>query len=324
MAQIIPQSGGVTNREKQAALTLAMAQMSPVELSQKIAQAALVPIVNTMIEESFSRRIFTTDRIDGASAMYTIKRRMRPLVIAKYGNTPITLFDYPRVTVVPYYIEVQPEIEMSDLMDAQFDAASDIMNDAGKEMAVKEDLEFIRLLATAAPDQGTVTTTTPPTTTVGPGGQGILFGVNQYRVGTGATAPLGGATGEPGLRDLILAQATLRQVGYKASTILINPYMLGLFMSQTSFVSVFNSGSREIMETGMLTSTLGSTFVFSPLVPAKTAYIIDSQDSGRFVERESLTVQPRQEGHRMKWLVYERVSPFIRNANSILAVTYYV
>jgi hypothetical protein len=50
---------------------------------------------------------------------------------------------------------------------------------------------------------------------------------------------------------------------------------------------------------------------------------MDSVELGRLSEREPLTVQPTLAGRLMKWLVYERVAPFFRNANAALRIQAY-
>jgi hypothetical protein len=78
----------------------------------------------------------------------------------------------------------------------------------------------------------------------------------------------------------------------------------------------YGFGSREVQETGFIKNALGMKVVWSPLVDDETIWVFDSAELGRILEREPLTVQPELHGRLMKWLVYQRSCPFIRNMNS--------
>jgi len=319
-----PEGAPLRQSEKFELFQAAAANLGPAQFQQQLATAALIPIVTVMIERSFARKTFQVDKIDGPVAVYTTKRRMKTYTVAKHGAAPVQYFNYPRLYITPFYIQVHPQIQMADLMDAQFDAAADILNDAGLEMAVAEDKTFLSLLATAAPDAGTTTTNSVPVAVAGPQNQGLVLSTNNYRVGTTNAAPPGGAVGEPGQRDFLLAKGLLESIGYNGDTILINPYTLGLLSSQQSFAYFLNWGNREVAETGVVTNPWGLRTIWSPLIPKANIYIFDNKELARLVEREAVTVRPSVEELVQKWLVYERIAPFIRNGNAVINLSYYV
>lgn len=312
----------LSGRQKLDLLVGAMNTMQPHEFSQKLATASILPIARQMIEKSFARKTFQVDRIEGPAAIYQTKRRQVAVVTAKYGAAPTRIVSFPRLTVVPYYIMVKPEVELSDLLDAQFDAAADILADAGAEMAVREDTEFLRMfnLIAAAQVDGT---TTFPTVSDGPGNIGKQLNRNTCVIQSTRTAPSGGNTGDPSHADIMKVQALLRQISYDPDTILINPDGLGRLNSQQAFLYYLNFGTREVQETGFTRNMLGNRVIWSALVPQKTAFIFDTYELARFVERESLTVKPEFYELRAKWLVYERVAPFIRNANALIRIDWF-
>ncbi len=295
----------LTNAEKFGLLMQAQAEMSQAEFAEQIAQAAIQPIAETMIEDSFSRKLFMIDRFDnGPTYRYQRKARQRGFVIPRYGEEVDQIVRLPWILVTPYDIEVHPEIHMADLLDAQFDAAADILNDAGREMAVKEDLEFLRLFDKAI----------APVAGPGPGSTSFNPATGLYRIQNGV---------DPTASDLLKVQGYLRQKSYKPDTLLLNPYELGILSSQQAFLFYLNFGTREVQETGMLKSALGLNVIWSPLVDTGSMWVLDSVELGRLVEREPLTVQPKLDGRMMKWLVYERVAPFFRNANACLRIQAY-
>ena len=294
----------LSNQEKFSLLAQAQGEMSQSEFVTHMAQAAILPIAESMIEDAFGRKLFMIDRFDnGPSYRYQRKARQKGLVIPRYGEEIDQVVRYPWIIVTPYDIEVHPEIHMADLLDAQFDAAADILNDAGREMAVKEDLEFLRLF-----DKAIAPNPTGPS-------------ADTYTAATGLYQ-LQNAT-DPTASTILKAQGLLRQKSYKPDTLLMNPYELGILMAQQAFLFYMNFGNREVQETGMLKSALGMNIVWSPLVDTGSIWIMDSVELGRMLEREPLTVQPKLEGRLMKWLVYERVSPFFRNANASVRIQAY-
>jgi hypothetical protein len=318
---------GITGRQKLDLLIGAMQALPPQEFAAKLATASILPIARQMIEKSFARKTFQVDRIDGPAAIYQTKRRQVAVVVSKYGATPTRIVSYPRVTVVPYYIMVKPEVELSDLLDAQFDAAADILTDAGAEMAVREDQEFLRLFDYVAPR----TTTDPgnntvvPTVSPGPGGVGQVLSSNVYAIGSTRAAPSdsGANTGDPLHADIMRAQALLRQISYEPDTILINPDGLGRLSAQRAFLYYLNFGTREVQEVGYARSMFGNRVIWSALVPQKSAFIFDTYELARLVEREALSVRPEFYELRARWVVYERVAPFIRNANALIRIDWF-
>lgn len=294
------------NKEKFSMLLEAQATMGEKEFAMHMAQAAIMPIAETMIEDSFGRKLFPIDRFDnGPSYRYQRKARQRALVIPRYGEEIDQVVRYPWVIVTPYDFEVHPEINMADLLDAQFDAAADILNDAGREMAVKEDLEFLRLFDKAI----------APNNTPSPGPAPAFDpATGLYRL-IDETDPTAG--------DILKVAGYLRAKSYKPDTLLMNPYQLGILSSQQAFLFYLNFGTREVQETGMIKSALGMNVVWSPLVDTGSIWVMDSVELGRLVEREPLTVQPKLDGRMMKWLVYERACPFFRNANAALRIQAY-
>lgn len=296
------QAEALSNSEKFGLLMEAQAEMSQAEFAMHMAQAAILPIAETMIEDSFSRKLFITDRFDnGPSYRYQRKARQRAFVIPRYGEEIDQIVRYPWVIVTPYDIQVHPEVHMADLLDAQFDAAADILNDAGREMAVKEDLEFLRLF-----DQAIAANT------------GAVPGAVTYTPATGLYE-LPAAT-DPTAADILKVSGFLRQKSYRPDTILLNPAQLGVLQAQQAFLFALNFGTREVQETGLLKSALGLNVIWSPLVDVNTIWVLDSVELGRLVEREPLTVQPKLDGRIMQWLVYERVAAFFRNANATLRI----
>lgn len=317
-----PDTSTLSGRQKLDMLLGAMNSMTPHEFTSKLATASILPIAKQMIEKSFARKTFQVDRIDGPAAIYQTKRRQTAVIVAKYGAAPTRIASYPRVTVVPYYIMTKPEVELSDLLDAQFDAAADILADAGAEMAVKEDSEFLRIFALIAAQQVDGTTTFP-TVADGPGGVGKKLDRNTCVIQSSRTAPDGGNTGDPSHADVMKVQALLRQISYDPDTILINPDGLGRLNAQKAFLYYLNFGTREVQETGYTRNMLGNRIIWSALVPQKTMFIFDTYELARFVERESLTVKPEFYELRAKWLVYERVAPFVRNANALIRIDWF-
>jgi hypothetical protein len=296
----------LTNQEKFGLLMQAQAQMSQTEFASHMAQAAIGPIAETMIEDSFGRKLFQIDRFDnGPSYRYQRKARQRGLVIPRYGEEIDQIVRYPWIIVTPYDFEVRPEIHMADLLDAQFDAAADILNDAGREMAVKEDLEFLRLFNAAIAPNGTP-----------------AAGPNPSFSATTGLYQMPSAV-DPTSSDILKVAGYLRQKSYKPDTLLMNPYELGILSAQQAFLFYLNFGTREVQETGVIKSALGLNVIWSPLVDTGSIWVMDSVELGRMLEREPLTVQPSLDGRMMKWLVYERVSPFFRNANACLRIQAY-
>src|SRR5260221_14752398 len=117
--------------EKKALLAQAQRDLSEAEFAMELAQAAVLPIAEQMIEDSFSRKTFIIDRFDqGPTKRYQRKARQRALILPRYGDAPQQIVRLPWVLVTPFDYEVHPEIHMADLLDAQFDAAADILNDA--------------------------------------------------------------------------------------------------------------------------------------------------------------------------------------------------
>jgi hypothetical protein len=296
----------MNNKDKFSMLMQAQAEMSEKDFAMHMAQAAIMPIAETMIEDSFGRKLFPIDRFDnGPSYRYQRKARQRALVIPRYGEEIDQVVRYPWVIVTPYDFEVHPEINMADLLDAQFDAAADILNDAGREMAVKEDLEFLRLFDKAI----------APNAVPAPGpAPDYSATTGLYRLPTAT---------DPTAADILKVAGLLRQKSYKPDTLLMNPYQLGILSSQQAFLFYLNFGTREVQETGMVKSALGLNVVWSPLVDTGSIHVMDSVELGRMVEREPLTVQPKLDGRMMKWLVYERACPFFRNANATLRIQAY-
>jgi len=296
----------LSNQEKFQLLMTAQAEMSQTEFATHMAQAAILPIAETMIEDSFGRKLFQIDRFDnGPSYRYQRKARQRGLVIPRYGEEIDQVVRYPWIIVTPYDFEVHPEIHMADLLDAQFDAAADILNDAGREMAVKEDLEFLRLFNQAIAPNGTPAPGPNPSFSA-------TTGLYQMPAAVDPTAS-----------DLLKVAGYLRQKSYKPDMLLMNPYELGILSSQQAFLFFLNFGTREVQETGVLKSALGMNVIWSPLVDTGSIWVMDSVELGRLSEREPLTVQPTLAGRLMKWLVYERVAPFFRNANAALRIQAY-
>lgn len=315
-------AAGLSGRQKLDLLMGAMQSMQPHEFSAQLATASILPIAKQMIEKSFARKTFQVDRIDGPAAIYQTKRRQVAAVIAKYGAAPTRIQAYPRITVVPYYIMVKPELELSDLLDAQFDAAADVLADGGAEMAVKEDNEFLRLFDLVMALPSASTTNVVPTVSAGPGGVGKKLSSGIYQVGTANAAPSGGAAGDPSHADVMKVQALLRQLSYDPDTILFNPDGLARMNAQQAFLYYLNFGTREVQETGYTRNMLGTKVIWSALVHQTSAFVFDTAEFARFVERESLTVKPEFQELRARWLIYERVAPFLRNVNACMRIVW--
>lgn len=310
--------------DKLASFRNAMAGLSPQAFAQQLATAALMPIAMQMIEEAVTRRLFLLDQISTAAQIYKVKRRQRVATIAKYGAAVSNIVSYDTITVVPYYIQTKPEIERSDILDNAFDAAGDALTDAGREMAVMEDLEFLRLFDAYAPtvaDPGA--SRTVPTVSAGPGGIGYVLSGNTYAVGTSVTAPSGGIAGDIAASDVLTGRGLMQQIGLNPTTLMINPVGLGRWMAQDNFLRYLNVGNTEVHATGLMSVVLGTRVVLSRLVNSKSAFLMDPVELARWVEREPLQVLPEFEGLRVRWLVFERVAPFLRNANALMRLQWY-
>lgn len=284
--------------QAKALLAQAQAELTDADFAMELAQAAVLPIAEQMIEDSFARKVFPIDRFDqGPTKKYQRKPRQRAMILPRYGDTPQQIVRYPWVLVTPFDYEVHPEIHMADLLDAQFDAAADILNDAGREMAVKEDQSLLDLMDVGIPKN-----------------TGAVPAIATYTAATGVyELP---AVTDPQAADLLFVQGKLRSASYRPDTILLSPYQLAKLMSEQAFLLWYGFGSREVQETGMLKNALGMKVVWSPLVSDDTIWVFDSNELARIVEREPLTVQPELKGRMMKWLVYQRSCPFVRNMNS--------
>ena len=288
-----------------AMLAKAQSQLTDAEFAMELAQAAVLPIAEQMIEDSFARKTFQIDRFsDGPTKKYQRKARQRGLILPRYGDAPQQIVRYPWILVTPFDYEVHPEIHMADLLDAQFDAAADILNDAGREMAVKEDQSLLSLLDAGIPNPGAVAPAVPT-----------------YNSATGVFSLPSGV--DPQAGDLLFVQGQLRNASYHPDTILLNPVQLGKLMAEQAFLLWYGFGSREVQETGMLKNALGMKIVWSPLVDVNTIWVFDSNELARIVEREPLTVQPELKGRMMKWLVFQRSCPFVRNMNSARRIRTY-
>lgn len=279
-------------------LAKAQAELSDADFAMELAQAAVMPIAEQMIEDSFARKVFPIDRFsEGPTKKYQRKARQRAMILPRYGDTPQQIVRYPWVLVTPFDYEVHPEIHMADLLDAQFDAAADVLNDAGREMAVKEDQSLLDLLNVGIPAN-----------------TGAIPSVNTYNSATGVYELAAGV--DPSAADLLYMQGKLRTASYRPDTILLNPVQLARLMAEQAFLLWYGFGSREVQETGMIKNALGMKVVWSPLIDENTVWVFDSAELARIVEREPLTVQPELKGRMMKWLVYQRSCPFVRNMNS--------
>lgn len=312
-------------RSRAEAFSRAMSALPPSQFAREVAKAALEPIAYQMIETAITRRLFPVDTITTPTAMYTTKRRQRAAVIPKFGAPPINLARYERVTVTPYVIATAPEIERTDVDDALFDAAGDHLRDAGEEMGVMEDGEMLRLLASVAASVADPTSTnkTVPTVSAGPGGVGYVLDSNTYAIGSGVTAPTGGVAGDATAQDYLKVMALMRRISFNPTVTLMNPDGLARLMAQESFRYFLNTGSTEVYTTGRLQTLLGTTIETTPLMPQRSAYVMDPGKLAKWVERMSLSIIPETHGLRYRWIVWERVAPFVQNQQAIIRVQWY-
>lgn len=319
---------GLSNQERLLLLEEAQATLSPQDFSKLVATAATVPIAEQVLEDTVVRRVFPTDTFsEGPALPYTLKKRHASAVVTpRYGATPTYIPRYERILVEPYVISLKTELSVIDIMDANFNMVMDNLEDAGHAMAEKEDKDMIRQLQAAAPLPAGAWPANTDVVTVeeAPGGLGKRLNKNVIRIGSSAAAPDGGAAGDPALKDLIMSQTLLRSIGYSSSTQLVNPWTIGKFMVQTAFNEVYKFGSNTVHATGDLTGMLGDTIIWSNLIDQGDIFVLDPNETGRWVERKPLEIIPNTKELVEEWLLWERACPFIRNANALIRVRYQV
>lgn len=309
--------------DRHAMFVQAQQSVGEVEFNRALATAAVLPIAESVIEEAAFRRILPIDRFDNGPAIpYTMKKRATAVTLPRYGAPPMFLTRYTRILVEPYIISHSPEVSLIDIRDANFNMIDDILQDAGKEIAVKEDKEGYRLFDATLPIPGGAwpSSTTAITYSDGPGGIGTVLSTNVMQVGTSQTAPTGGIAGDITVGNLLTAQAAMRSIGYEPDTILISPYLMGKIAGQETFMLYLNFGNREVFEKGMLSNAFGLKLLAHRLAPQRSIYLLDSAEAARWIERDPLTVESSQALLMAKWFFWERVCPFVRNANAMFRI----
>ena len=303
---------------KNAIFAAAQENLTDGELSAALATAALAPIAEQVIENAKMRQLLLTDRISsGASIEYQLKKRGIAYVFPRYGLPATRIVRYTKFAVEPWLIATRPKISILDIQDANFNVVTDILEDAGKEMAVMEDKEGFRLFNVGATLPGTAWPTAGsdewPTISDGPGGIGRKLSTNIVRL-DGGTVPV--------LQDFIRAQSLLRVVGYEPNGLLMNPYTLGKLMATNEFLLYTNSGSREVVETGNIRGALGVDIVTSNLCGLEDTWILDTKEAARFVERNPLIVVAKTDMLINEWLLWERIAVVVLNANAMIRLSY--
>lgn len=309
--------------DRHALFVQAQQTLGEVEFNRALATAAVLPIAEQVIEEASFRKILPIDRFDNGPAIpYTMKKRASAALLPRYGAPPMFLTRYTRILVEPYIISHSPEVSLIDVRDANFNVIDDILQDAGKEIAVKEDKEGFRLFDAVLPipGGGWPSSTTAITYTDGPGGIGTVLNTNVMQVGTSQTAPAGGIAGDITVQNFLTVQAAMRAIGYEPDGVLINPYLMGKLAGQETFMLYLNFGNREIFEKGMLQNAFGLKLIQSRLAPQRTLYLMDTAEAARWIERDPLTVESSQALLMAKWFFWERVCPFVRNANAMFRI----
>jgi hypothetical protein len=309
--------------DRHALFVQAQQTLGEQEFNRALAQAAVLPIAEQVIEEAAMRRILPIDRFDtGPAISYTMKKRSTAVVIPRYGAPPMFLTRYTRILVEPYIISHSPEISVIDIRDANFNIVDDVLQDAGKEIAVKEDTEGYRIFDSIlpVPGGGWPSATTTITYSAGTGGIGTVLNTNVMQVGSSQTAPAGGVAGDVTVQNFLTVQAAMRQIGYEPDGVLINPYVMGKIAGQETFMLYLNFGTREVFEKGMLQNAFGLKLIQNRLVPQKSMYVMDTAEAARFIERDPLTVESSQALLMAKWFFWERICIFVRNANAIFRI----
>ena len=311
----------MTNEEKMAIMAEAEDNMDPVEFAAEMQRAAMGPIAKKVIEESIARRIFSEDTITSGNAkMYRTKKRDYAYAMGKFGDGVTQLKDYPFAMIFPHEYSTHPEVGVSDMMDYDFDVVGDVLGDAGKEMAVKEDSQFWNLMFYATSNNR-------------------YYGVTnnyQYPYGTAAAPASAGwgttdkncyylpASTDPNMEVINKMNSRLGQLGYKHEIILMNPYTLAILMSQDSLLNASNFGSNVVQTTGSLGTILGLNVMTSRLLPVNRFYILDRSESCRVVQREPITVTPDFSHRRvMSWDVTIRSTEFLKQSNAIVSCQFY-
>lgn len=314
---------GLSQADKNALFVRARETFGAEEFTKMIATAAILPVAEQVIEEATMRKVLQTDRFDtGPAIPYVMKKRAKAVVLPRYGAPPVFLSRYTRILVEPYIISHTPEISVIDIRDSNFNMVQDVLEDAGREIAVMEDTEAFRIFNAVVPDPGGgwPASTTTITQSAGPGGIGTVLSTNILRVGSTQTAPDGGVAGDPTLQNFLTVTTSMEQIGYKPDAILTSPYVMGKIAGQNVFALYLNYGARDVFEKGALSAMLGIKFVTSRLVDQKTLWIMDSKEAARFVERDPLSVETSTKHLMSQWFMWERVCTFVRNANAIFRV----
>lgn len=308
---------GLSNSQKHALFVEAAKSLSGEELQSAIATAAVVPIAKQMIENAKMRMILPIDRFDSGPALtYVMKKRAKAVKIPRYGDMPTYLTTYERFQVEPWLIEISPSISTIDIMDANFNVVADILDTAGKELAVAEDEEGFRLFDAAADLPGSAWPSSGdewPTISAGPGGIGKVLSTNVARLDDGTV---------PVAQDIIKAKSYLEEIGFAGNLLVMTPYTAGLLMATDEFLKYINFGKNDVMERGYVETALGIRFVTSPLCQSGTIYIADVEEFARFVERNAVTMETKTERLRANWLLWERIAVFARNANAVVRIGY--
>lgn len=314
---------GLSQSDKQALFVTARDSMGAQEFTQMIATAAILPVAEQIIEEATMRKVLQTDRFNtGPAIPYVMKKRATAVVLPRYGAPPMFLTRYTRILVEPYILSHSPEISVIDIRDSNFNMVQDVLEDAGKEMAVMEDSEAFRIFdaVVPVPTGGWPTTTTAITYSAGPGGIGTVLSTNVMQIGSAATAPAGGVAGDPVIQDFLTVTSAMQQIGYVPDVIVTSPYVMGKLAGQSTFLLFLNYGARDVFEKGALSDMLGIKLVTSRLIAQKTMYVLDSKEAARFVERDPISVETSTKNLISTWFMWERVCTFVRNANAIFRI----
>lgn len=316
----------LSNEERLTMFRTAQAELAPQAFAQLVATAAALPIAEQVIAEGVVRKVFPVDRFDqGPALAYNLKKRQgTATVIPRFGATPTHIHRYERLLVEPYIISMRPEVSQIDVMDANFNVIMDVMEESAQSFVEYEDKELISLLEYAAPDPGGSYPSSTETITISdaPGGLGKKLSSNVFRVGSSATAPAGGITGDPALGDLIRAQSYLRMLNFEGTGWITSPWGLGKLLSQEAFNQYFKYGDSTVHQTGVLRSLLGHTIVWSSLMPQHSFFLVDPSKTGRWVERNALSIIPKSEFLIDSWYMWERACPVLLNANALMRVMF--
>lgn len=306
----------LTQMDRQALFVMAQQSMSAPKFAQALATAALLPIAEQVIEQAKMRQILTTDRFSvGPSITYNLKKRGGPAVIAPvYGAAPTTIRRYTRISVEPWIIEHAPEISSIDIMDANFNVVQDILDDAGKEVALLEDSQSFALFDVSAPVPGGAFPGSDSFPTYSnPGGAGGRLSSNVVQLQD---------THGPTAQNIITTQALLRMIGYEADGLLMNPYSLGKLMATNEFLLYLNFGARDVLEKGYIENALGVKLVTSRLCGQRDIWVMDTQEYARFIERNPLNIESKVERLVNSWFLWERVCVFVRASNATVRLAY--